>query len=99
MTAAQVLDALGGDLAYNTVQTILIRLHDKEVLRRERPGRSHVYWPVDDAATTAAAKMRAALGDRADRRAVLRHFAASLDDDEVAELRQMLTITRRRRRS
>jgi hypothetical protein len=28
-SAADVRSAIGGDLAYNTVQTILIRLHDK----------------------------------------------------------------------
>lgn len=99
LTAAGVQQAVGGELAYNTVQTILTRLHEKRLLRRERVGRRHVYWPVEDAATAAAAQMRAALGDRADRQAVLQQFAASLDDSDAATLRQLLSAAQRRRRT
>jgi predicted transcriptional regulator len=90
MTATQVQQALGGDLAYNTVQTIMIRLHTKGLLRRTRTGRSHAYWPTEDAAAAAASQMRAALADRPDRQAVLQHFAASLDESDAALLRQVL---------
>ncbi|MFI7597440.1 BlaI/MecI/CopY family transcriptional regulator [Actinoplanes sp. NPDC049681] len=90
LTAAGVHRELSSDLAYNTVQTILIRLHDKKVVERRRAGRGHVYWPVEDAATAAASRMRAALGDRADRHAVLQRFAASLDESDAEVLRQLL---------
>jgi predicted transcriptional regulator len=90
MTATAVQAALGGGLAYNTVQTILIRLLDKGVVRREPVGRGHAYWPVRDAATTAADRMRAALDGRPDRRAVLQQFAAGLDPDDVLMLRELL---------
>jgi predicted transcriptional regulator len=99
LTAAEVQREVGGELAYNTVQTILIRLHDKDVVQRRREGRGHVYWPVQDAASTAASQMRAALADRADRHAVLQQFAASLDESDAAVLRQLLAKTQRRRRS
>jgi predicted transcriptional regulator len=99
LSPADVQAALGGDLAYNTVQTILIRLHDKKLVERRRSGRGHVYWPVEDAATAAAARMRAALADRPDRQAVLRQFAASLDDADAAALRRLLTDTQRRRKT
>jgi predicted transcriptional regulator len=99
LTATEVQSAIGGDLAYNTVQTILIRLHEKSLLLRERVGRGHVYWPVEDAATAAAAQMRAALADRPDRLAVLQQFAASLDDADAAALRQLLSAAQRRRRT
>jgi predicted transcriptional regulator len=99
MTASEVQNAVGGELAYNTVQTILIRLHEKQLVRRERAGRGHVYWPVEDAATAAAAQMRAALADRPDRQAVLQQFAASLDDSDAATLRRLLSATERRRRT
>jgi predicted transcriptional regulator len=95
MTATDVQRAIGGDLAYNTVQTILTRLHDKELVHRRRAGRGHAYWPVEDAATAAAAQMRAALADRPDRQAVLHQFAASLDDSDAALLRQLLAATER----
>src|SRR4051812_45639196 len=81
LTAADVQIAIGGDLAYNTVQTILIRLHEKGIVQRRKAGRGHVYWPVEDAATTAAKQMRAALAGLPDRQAVLQQFAASLDED------------------
>jgi predicted transcriptional regulator len=99
LTATEVQNTIGGDLAYNTVQTILIRLHEKSLVLRERAGRGHVYWPVEDAATAAAARMRAALAERPDRQAVLQQFAASLDDADAATLRQLLSAAQRRRRT
>jgi predicted transcriptional regulator len=96
LNAADVQQALGGDLAYNTVQTILIRLHDKGLVERRRAGRGHVYWPAQDAATAAAEQMRAALTGRTDRTAVLRQFAASLDAADAAALRKLLSAALRR---
>jgi len=90
MTAAEVQQELGGGLAYNTVQTILFRLHDKGAVERGRAGRGHAYWPVRDGAAQAAAEMRAALADGTDRQAVLQLFAASLDDADAALLRRLL---------
>jgi predicted transcriptional regulator len=97
MSATEVQREIGGDLAYNTVQTILTRLHEKNVVRRQLDGRRHTYWPVEDAATAAAAQMKAALGERADRQAVLQQFAASLDDADAAMLRQVLADAEGRR--
>ncbi|MGC4890564.1 BlaI/MecI/CopY family transcriptional regulator [Micromonospora sp. DT227] len=99
MTATEVQAAIGGDLAYNTVQTIMTRLHDKGVVARRRAGRGHLYWPVEDAATAAATQMRAALAGRPDRQAVLQQFAASLDDGDAVALRKLLDAAERRRRS
>jgi predicted transcriptional regulator len=99
LSAADVQSAIGGGLAYNTVQTILIRLHEKNLVQRRRAGRGHVYWPSEDAATAAAGQMRAALVDRPDRQAVLRQFAASLDDADAAVLRRLLADAQRRRRT
>jgi len=90
MTASEVQEALGADLAYNTVQTILIRLHEKDSVQRRRAGRGHAYWPTEDAATAAASRMRAALSGLPDRHDVLRQFAASLDESDAAVLRQLL---------
>jgi predicted transcriptional regulator len=93
MTAAEVQAALGGDLAYNTVQTILIRLRGKELVRRERAGRGHVYWPAEDEATAAASRMRAVLAERSDRQAVLQQFVASIEEGDAAVLRGLLAGT------
>jgi len=99
LTAAEVQQQLGGGPAYNTVQTILIRLHDKNLIRRKRAGRGHAYWPVQDAATSAASRMREALAGRGDRQAVLQQFAASLDESDAAALRQLLADIERSRRT
>jgi predicted transcriptional regulator len=99
LTATDVQNAVGGDLAYNTVQTIMIRLLEKNLVRRERAGRGHVYWPVEDAATAAAKQMRAVLAERPDRQAVLQQFAATLDDADAATLRRLLSAAQRRRRT
>jgi predicted transcriptional regulator len=90
LTAAEVQAALGDGLAHNTIQTILIRLLDKGLLRRRAAGRAHVYWPAQDAATYAAERMRATLEQRPDRRAVLQQFAAGLDAADAAALRALL---------
>jgi len=90
MTAAEVHRALGGDLAYNTVQTVLFRLHDKKSVERHRAGRGHAYWPAREAAAAAASRMRAALADRADRHTVLQLFAESLDPSDADLLRRLL---------
>jgi predicted transcriptional regulator len=90
LTAAEVLTALGAGLAYNTVQTILIRLLDKGLLRRRSSGRAHAYWPAQDAASYAAERMRVTLEERPDRQAVLQQFAARLDEADAEALRAML---------
>jgi predicted transcriptional regulator len=97
LTPGQVQAALaqshGGDspaLAYNTVLTILTRMHDKGLLQREPSGRAHAYRPTHDAATAAATQMRAVLDGPGDRQAVLQQFADRLDAADVAVLRAML---------
>lgn len=92
LTPAGVQSALGDGLAYNTVQTILSRLLEKDLVRRGPAvrGRGHAYWPSQDAATHAATRMRATLEERADRRAVLQQFAAGLAEDDVETLRALL---------
>ena len=41
-----VIDYLGGDLNYKTTMTVLNRLVDKKVLKRQRAGRFFVYTPT-----------------------------------------------------
>ena len=49
-TVREVLDALNGrsrtPRAYTTILTVMQRLHTKQLLRRERRGRKHVYVPA-----------------------------------------------------
>ncbi len=93
LTAGEVVEALGGELAYNTVQTILTRLHGKGAVRREQAGRAHAYTPVLDEAGLAANRMRAMLDRGGDHAAVLTTFLGTLTPDEEATLAQLINRT------
>ncbi len=90
LTTGDVVDALGGDLAYNTVQTILTRLHSKAAVNREQAGRAHAYTPVLDEAGLAANRMRAMLDRGGDHAAVLTRFLGTLTADEEATLARLI---------
>lgn len=90
LTAGEVADELGGELAYTTVQTILARLHDKGAVSRELSGRAHAYTPVLDDAGLAAERMRALLDKGGDRAAVLTRFLGSLTREDEATLAELL---------
>ncbi len=90
LVPAQVQQALGPGLAYNTVHTILSRLHAKGAVTREPAGRAHAYRPVLDENGLAARQMRAVLDKGEDRHAVLRHFVAELADGDEQVLAALL---------
>jgi predicted transcriptional regulator len=90
LTAGDVVDAVGGDLAYNTVQTILTRLHTKGAVRRELSGRAHTYTPVLDDAGLAATRMQAMLDKGGDHAAVLARFLHTLTAEDEATLAALL---------
>jgi len=90
LAPAQVLAAVGGHLAYNTVHTILTRLVDKALVARVVTEHGPAYQPTRSAEDLAAERMRAALGASADPGAVLQRFVTSLDPDDEAALRAVL---------
>ena len=89
-TPAQVLESLGGALAYTTVMTVLIRLWKKGLLTRSREGRAYVYRPAVAEADLAAGRMRAQLQRVTDPEATLSRFVGQLTDDEEGMLRRVL---------
>lgn len=90
LTVAQVQTAVGAELNYKTVLTVLTRLLDKGSVDRERDGRGHRYFPVRARADLAAAQMRTALAHTGNRAAALQNFVATLDADDEATLRALL---------
>jgi predicted transcriptional regulator len=90
LTPGEVLDRLGGGLAYTTVVTILSRLHAKGVLTRLRSGRAYSYAPVTDEPGLAARRMRGVLDAESDREAVLARFVSELSAADEHALRRML---------
>lgn len=90
VTAGEVLAALGGSLAYNTVYTILVRLVEKGLLERTGSGRGLTYRPARQAAELVAAQMRQLLQRGPDRGAVLQSFVSALSSQDEAALRAVL---------
>lgn len=93
LTPREVQQALGEDLAYNTVQTILVRLHEKDLVQRHPDGRAHRYSPTKQPAELTAERMHLLLAAGPDRRTVLRQFVGSLDESDEQILRDLLGPT------
>lgn len=90
LTPGEAVDAVGGGLAYTTVQTILTRLVVKGAVRREPAGRAFAYSPVLDQAGVVASRMRAILDAGGDNQAVLSRFVGTLSPDEERTLAWLL---------
>ena len=90
LTPAEIQACLRGGLAYNTVHTILRRLHDKGLVLRDADGRRGAYRPVNNAAQLTAEAMHRALARGPDPIAALQHFVTGLTSAEEAALRALL---------
>ncbi|HEY2669817.1 MAG TPA: BlaI/MecI/CopY family transcriptional regulator [Rugosimonospora sp.] len=86
LTPAAVRERLPGDLAYNTVTTVLGRLHEKGRVTRDLQGRAYAYLPVQEQAQITAFQMSRLLSDEADRAAVLARFVSTLSPADEAFL-------------
>ncbi len=89
-TATEVLNALGSDLAYNTVQTILTRLWQKGLVDRQPKGRAFAYEPIYTEAELAAERMSETLAAASDRNAALSRFVGGLSGRDAKTLRRLL---------
>ncbi len=90
VTPAQVREALGGDLAYTTVMTVMARLHDRGLLARRRVGRAFAYTAIGDPAHVTARRMHRLLNVEEDRAGVLARFVDGLSPDDERLLRTLL---------
>jgi predicted transcriptional regulator len=95
MTPAEVRDGLGKELAYTTVMTVLARLHEKGMVRRERAGRAFSYAAIRDTAEITARQMQRLLYARDDHAAVLARFVGTLSEDDERLLVTLLRQTGR----
>lgn len=91
LTPAQVQAALGGDLAYTTVMTILARLWKKGQVTRSKTGRAYAYAPTVPQAEFIAERMGGELKRTRDHSAVLTQFVDKLSKTDTEALRAMLT--------
>jgi len=90
LTPAEIQADLGGGLAYNTVHTILRRLHDKGLVLRDAEGRRGAYRPAKNAAQMTAEAMHQALDRGPDPIAALQQFVTGLSPQEETALRELL---------
>ncbi|SCE94346.1 BlaI/MecI/CopY family transcriptional regulator [Micromonospora mirobrigensis] len=90
LAPAAVRERLDPALAYNTVTTVLGRLHDKGRVTRLPAGRGYTYQAVRDRAQVVAHQMRRLLDDDADRSAVLTRFVGALTPEDEALLVTLL---------
>jgi predicted transcriptional regulator len=97
LTPGEVNEALADarPLAYTTVMTILVRLHEKGVVERERRGRTWTYHPFESREQTTATRMQALLDGSAERSVALARFIDGMTAKERAELRRILGTRRR----
>ncbi len=91
LTGREVASALSRpDLAYTTVLTVLTRLENKGLVRRDSSSRAHSYSPVASREHHVSELLSQALGQADDRLAALQHFARTITPEEAAALRQAL---------
>lgn len=86
--------------AYTTVQTILNRLVDRGLLRRERQGKAFIYMPtVSEADYVAGSLNRTLSGASAEaRRTALANLVGGLSAAEMSELNSLASEIGRERR-
>jgi predicted transcriptional regulator len=101
-TVEQVRSALPARYrgAYNTVQTVLNRLHERGLLGRRRKGQAFVYRPRLSEAEYLSQTVESALaGTSADvRQAVLAQLVGQMDARELEELRELAEQAKKKRR-
>jgi predicted transcriptional regulator len=93
-TVRDVLEALNRgrkERAYTTVMTIMRRLADKGLLRRERHGKTDTYWPRLSREQYLEQRARAEVGALVDEYGdlALAHFARRVDGLDAARLEQL----------
>ena len=96
LTPAEVRSKLGGDLAYTTVMTVLGRLHDKGLLRRDQRGRAFAYTATVSESELIARRMGEALAGTRDRASALVGFVGELSKRDVELLRKVVNDRDRR---
>jgi predicted transcriptional regulator len=96
LTPRQVYERVTSErpLAYTTVNTVLVRLWRKGVVRRNRSGRTFLYQAVEARAQHSARRMREILAASGDHSEALASFVDSLDADDRALLRKMFRARR-----
>lgn len=99
MSVHDLVDALDErDLAYTTLLTVVTNLYKKELVGREKVGRSYRYFPVQSREEVTSHMLRQVLDASGDSTAVLMHFARLVTAEEREVLNEQLADRPRHRR-
>lgn len=91
LTSQQILSLLGDEsLAITTVLTVLSRLGDKELVRKESIGRSLLFVATSSREQHTAKLLLGAMDDAANPALVFSHFASGLSPDQIRQLKSAL---------
>lgn len=96
MGAPDILERLGGDMAYTTVAKVLDRLHAKGQVGRTRTGRSYRYTPIGAESNWVAGQIKRLLGHGGNRSAVLQGFVDGLNPADTEALAKLLKQAQQR---
>lgn len=96
MTPAAVSAALGTDLAYTTVMTVLTRLWKKGLAERIEQGRGFAYRAAVTETELATQRLNETLANVSDRTSLLAGFVDSLSASDQQQLRSILDDLDRR---
>lgn len=86
----EIKERLTNTLAYNSVATVLSRLHVKGLVRRTESGRAFAYVACIDESRLAARRMGEVLSSASDKGQVLAGFVGGLSKKDIKALRAML---------
>lgn len=90
LSPAEIRERMRSDLAYNSVATVLSRLHVKGLVQRHEHGRAHTYSALVDESQLAARRIGEVLNSASDKRQVLAGFLGSLSKKDIAAVRALL---------
>jgi predicted transcriptional regulator len=90
VSAAELQTHLDREPAYTTVNTVLFRLHEKQLVTRMRDGRHYTYRLAVDESRLVADRMHHHLSYASDASSVLSRFVQTLSAEEERALRLVL---------
>ena len=86
------------ELAYTTVLTVVTNLHRKELVGREKIGRSYRYFPLQSREEATSRTLREVLDESGDSASVLMHFPRMVTAEERQILSEQLARSARGRK-
>ena len=86
----EIRERLATTLAYNSVATVLGRLHAKGLVAREESGRAFLYRAAVDESQLAVRRIGEVYATASDKRQVLAGFLGTLSTKDMAALRGLL---------